>query len=102
MIIQAWKSITGVQWLNGQPVMWQQVGPGAWPQGNNLFSSTGLMPHWHCHSLLDRTGLVQKDEGSNEKKADGNKKAVAGPSDGSKVPFSLSLACKVAVSGKFN
>ena len=44
MIIQAWKTITGVQWLNGQPVMWQQVGPGAWPQGNNFFSSTGQMP----------------------------------------------------------
>ena len=44
MIIQAWKSITGVQWLNGQPVMWQQVVPGAWAQGNNFFSSTGQMP----------------------------------------------------------
>ena len=42
MIIYAFKSITGVQWLNGQPVMWQQAG--AWPQGTNLLSPTGLMP----------------------------------------------------------
>ena len=32
--------ITGVQWVNGQPAMWQQVG--AWPQGT--ISPTGLMP----------------------------------------------------------
>merc|ERR1712083_504119 len=40
MIIFAVKSITGVQWVNGQPAMWQQVG--AWPQGT--ISPTGLMP----------------------------------------------------------
>ena len=40
LIIFAVKSITGVQWVNGQPAMWQQVG--AWPQGT--ISPTGLMP----------------------------------------------------------
>ena len=33
---------TGVQLLNGQPAVWQQVG--AWPQGTNLLSPTGLIP----------------------------------------------------------
>ena len=42
MIIFASKSITGVQWENGQPAMWQQVG--AWPQGTSLLSPTALMP----------------------------------------------------------
>ena len=42
MIIFALKSITGVQWENGQPAMWQQVG--AWPQGTSLLSPTALMP----------------------------------------------------------
>ena len=33
---------TGVQLLNGQPAVWQQVG--AWPQGTNMLSPTGLIP----------------------------------------------------------
>ena len=31
-----------VQLLNGQPAVWQQVG--AWPQGTNMLSPTGLIP----------------------------------------------------------
>ena len=46
MIIHALKRITGIQWINsGQPVVWQQLGPGGWAQGNMFSSTATVMPH---------------------------------------------------------
>ena len=47
MIIRALKSITGEQW---QPAMWQQVGPGAWPQ----------RLQWWCSKVPFNINLARK------------------------------------------